>query len=436
VAIVILTSRAHAQLIPTTREPVMPPWNAQQIFEPTPLPQLPYPDDRELVAPEDTPVKGRVWPEYQPRGIRYGSWMIDPAVSAGALYDSNVFSSNTNRQSDIAATLGADLRAHTLWERHGIDLNFSTQSALYANHPGLDQTDVKLKGNGRYDIRHDIQLLTSLEAAYLHEGVGTLSSPAGAVEPTPYSLFSGDVTLQREFGRLTTSAGARIDSYNFGSPHAQDGTVINQDARDGQVYTAHGRIDYAFSEKLDWFTSLEGNRRDLRGSPTQPLGSDGYRALSGFDLEFTHLIKGELAAGYMEQHFFSQTIGNIQGPAYRAIVTWSPSRTFDVHFNAEQVVAEASDTSSTGILANAMQLGFDYEFRPNVVWSSAATYEKDNFKGEPRIDNVYVIDSQIKYLMNRVSSVALTYKYLLRDSNTPGFSYDKHQVGINATARF
>jgi len=414
----------------------MPPWNAQQVLEPTPLPQLTDPDQREDVAPEDMPISRRVWPDYQPKGIRAGSWMFDPMLFAGMFYDSNVFSSDTNKHSDIAAQIGAGLHASTLWERHGIDLKLNEQSTVYKDNPGLNESDVDFKGSAHIDLRHDIQLLTSLRAAYLHEGVGTLSSPAGAVEPTPYSLFSADETWRQEFGRVTASAGARVDSYNYGSVRAQDGTVISQDARDGQVYTAHGRVDYAFSERTAWFASFEGNRRDLRGQPDQPLDSSGYRALTGFDLELTHLIKGEIAGGYMAQHFTAASIGNIEGPAYRAMLTWSPTRRIDVHFDAEQMVTEAADTSSTGVRADALQLGFDYEFRPNIVLSNAATYEKDRFFGQDRSDNVYYIDTQLKYVMNRIATFSLWHRYILRDSNSPGFSFDKHQVGINATARF
>ena len=108
----------------------------------------------------------------------------------------------------------------------------------------------------------------------------------------------------------------------------------------------------------------------------------------------------------------------------------------DVHFNAEQLVTEASLTSTTGILANALQAGFDYEFRPNVILSAAGTYETDDFKGEDRSDKVYALDTQIKYLLNNVMSLSLQYRYLRRDSSLEDFSYDKHQVELNATARF
>ncbi len=414
----------------------MPPWNAQQVLEPTPTPVLSDPDQRDDVAPEDTPVKNRLHPEFQARGIRSGSWFFNPTLTAGTLYDSNVFSSEGNKQSDIAGLVGAALRTRNSSEKNALDFQLDTQSLTYLNHSGLNEVDATFKGNGRFELRHDLEILTAIKAAYLHVGVGTLSSPAGAAEPTPYSLFSGDVTARRQSGRVTTSAGVRVDSYDFGSTRAQDGTIINQDARDGQVYTAHGRIDYAFSEKTAWFTSIEGNRRDLRGSPGDPLDSSGYRALTGFDIELTHLIKGEIAAGWMAQHFTSSTIGDIDGPAYRVMLTWSPTRRLDIHFNAEQAVTEAADTSSTGIRADALQVGFDYELRPNVILSSAATYEKDHFFGEARIDNVYFVDAELKYLMNQVMSVSLMYRYTMRDSDSPGLSFDKHQVGVNASARF
>lgn len=439
--IVASTSRSGAQVIPS-REIMMPPWSSLHVFDPVPLPQLvdpdvqADPDTADPVAPEDTPVKTRVYPEYAARGIREGAWMFNPMLSAGTFYDSNVFSSPSGRQSDVAAQLGAGLRAHSLWERHGIDVQLSTQSTLYAKHSGLNETDATVTSTGHFDIDRSTQLLGSFRAALLHVGVGSLTSPAGAVEPTPYTVVSGNLTLRKQFGRVTTSLGAQVDAYNFGSTRAQDGTIITQDSRDGPIYVAYGRLDYAVSEKSAVFASVEGNKRDLRGTPTETLESNGYRALAGFDLEFTHLIKGEIAGGYMKQHFLASSIGNIEGPAYRAMLTWSPSRLVDVHFNAEQIVTEASDTSSIGILANAFQLGADYEFRPNVVLSTSAAYEKDHFKGEPREDNVYALEAQIKYLLNTVTSVSAQYRYTRRNSNTPDFSYDKHQVGINATAKF
>ena len=431
-----LGSSANAQAIPWTNGETASPWNAQRIFEPSSLPDRTDPDNREEIPPEDMPVKKRQQPGYEPVGIRAGSWMYNPSLTAGSFYDSNVFASNTTPSSDVAAVIEPTLRAHSLWGRHGVDVKLNAQSTVYNQNSSLNQTNASLKGAGWLDITRDTVLLTNFQVAHLNEGVGTLTAPANAISPTPYDLLSGDVTLRKEFNRLTASVGLRTDSYEFGSTRAQDGSVINQDARDGQIYALHSRIDYAISSTLGWFGGVEGNQRDLGGTPGHTLDSQGYRALSGVTVALSNLVTGEFGAGYVQQRFDDPTIGTIDGPSYRARLTWRPTRLLDVHFNAEQLVTQTSDTSATGVLANAVQLGLDYELRRNVIVSLAGGYENDRFFGQLRKDNVVTSDTRVKYLVNRFSAVSAYYRYTKRDSDVPVFSYDKHLVGMNVTAQF
>jgi hypothetical protein len=431
-----LASSANAQVIPSTNEDMAPPWNAQRIFEPSSLPDLTDPNNREEIPPEDMPVKKRQQPGYEPVGIRAGAWMFSPKLMSGGFYDNNVFSSNTMKRSDVAAVFEPSLRAHTLWERHGIDVTLDSQSTVYKANPGLDQTNASLKGNGWFDIAHDLAVLGSFQVAHLNVGVGTLSSPTGAVQPTPYNLFSGDLSIRKEFNRLATSVGLRVDSYDYGSTVAQNGAVINQNNLDGQIYSVHSRIDYAISSTLGWFAGVEGNQREIRGLPDHTLNSQGYRALSGVTVALGHLISGEFGFGYVQQRFDDPTIGIIEGPSYRAKLTWSPTRLLDIHFKAEQLVTQTSDTSSTGVLANALQLGFDYELRRNVILSLSGGYESDRFFGQARKDHVISSDARVKYLLNRFSSISAYYRFLARDSDIPLFSFDKHLVGLNVTAQF
>jgi len=425
-----------AQLIQRVGPPLAPPWNAQQIFEPLVYPQLWDIERRWELAPEDTPVITRVHPGYEPVGVRAGSWMFFPAVAAGGLYDSNVFASNFIREGDVAGIVAPTVRGQTLWGKHYVDFDAGVRSLAYRDHPGLDQTDASFRGRARIDVASDAAILARAQAAYLHERPGSLSSPTGAVEPTPYSLFSGDLTYRKEFGRLTTSFGGIVNSYNYGSTRAFDGSIINQNSRDGQVYAAHGRLDYAISPKLGIFTAVDGNRRELRGTPAQSLSSSGYRALAGVDVELTRLISGEIGLGYTSQAFDAAQIGTIAGPAYRAMLIWSPTRLMDVYFKAEQLVTQSSETQAFGIRAYAFQLGLDYEIRRNVVFSLSGSYENDKFFGAVRDDDVYASYSELKYLLNRHFDVSLRHRYLTRSSSDPTASYSKHEVGLNVTARF
>jgi uncharacterized protein (PEP-CTERM system associated) len=150
----------------------------------------------------------------------------------------------------------------------------------------------------------------------------------------------------------------------------------------------------------------------------------------------TSLVSGEFGAGYVQQRFVDPTIGTIEGPSYRAMLTWRPTRLLDVHVKAEQLVTEISDTSSSGVLADAMQLGLDYELRRNVIVSLAGGYETDQFFGQLRKDHVITTDASIKYVLNRFAAVSVYHRYSARNSDVSAFTFDKNQVGINVTAQF
>jgi hypothetical protein len=429
-------SSAFAQAISPLKPPTTPPWNAETVFEPVPYAQLWSRFPGEKIAPEDTPVKTRQWPGYEPVGIRANSWMFYPSVTAGALYDSNVFASSTQKEADIAAVARASLLATSLWGRHQLSFDGYVDTKQYDRFSSLDQTNGSLRMKGRIDVRHDIAILFNFRAAYLHEDVGSLSSPTNAIQPTPYGYTYEDVTYWQQFGRLAASFGARNENYDYGSTKAQNGTVINQDSRDGSINVAHARLDYALSPRWGVFTAFEANDRDLRGSSKGSLSSTGYHTLSGFNFVLTPLVTGEIGAGYTSQRFEDPTIGTVSGPAYRALLKWSPTRSFDIYLKGEEITTEAVDTVASAVRADAVMLGADYELRRNLVFSTSASYEKDKFFGQAREDNVYSATASLQYLLNRYSSVSLHYKYINRDSSLPTSTYDKHEIGLDVTAHF
>jgi hypothetical protein len=427
---------ARGQVFTPAGQSETPPWNSLDVFEPVPFAQLWSRDPADTSDPEDNPVKTRQQPGYESVGIRSGPWMFSPSLSAGAFYNSNVFASNSDKRGDIAAVIEPSLGVSSLWERHGLDLQANVKSIDYRQFSQLNQTDASFRARGRIDLWHDAAILTNFRVATLHEGVGSLSSPTGAVEPTPYNFATGDVTYWQKIDRFAGSFGVRRDIYDYGTTHAQDGSIINQDSRDGHVDAAHARLDYTLSANLGVFSAFEVNRRDLRGTPTNPLSSDGYRSLSGVNIQLGHLVTGEVGVGYGSQRFDDPAIGTIAGPAYRALLNWSVTRLLDLHFKADRIVTEAADTVAGGIRADAFQFGADYELRRNVVLSVAGTYEHDKFFGQSRIDNVYSTLTELKFLMNRYSYISAQHQYVRRESSTPLSSYDKHEVGLSVTAHY
>jgi len=430
------SSLAQAQAISPLTPPASPPWNAERVFEPVPYAQLwsHYPGEK--IDPEDTPVSTRQWPGYEPHGIRDHTWMFYPSVTAGGFFDSNVFASNGDEKSDIAGVINPALRVERLSERNPLTFDTYVKSTKYSHFSSLDQTDARARLKGSLYLRESDTLLYNFQAAYLHEAVGSLSSPLGAISPTPYGYTKEDVTYWHHHDRLSYSLGASNENYDFGSTKAQNGSTINEDSRDGSVNKLHSRFDYAFGANFGVFTAIEGNMRDLRGSPTGSLSSQGLRSLTGVNFNLTHLISGEIGVGYTSQHFDDPTIGTVSAPAYRALLRWSPTRALDFTLKGEEITTEAVDTVTSAVRAQAVMLRADYALRRNVVLSALGSYENDKFVGQDRQDNVYSTMLTVQYLLNRFSSVGLDYKYINRRSNLTTATYDKHEVGLNVTAHF
>jgi hypothetical protein len=66
----------------------------------------------------------------------------------------------------------------------------------------------------------------------------------------------------------------------------------------------------------------------------------------------------------------------------------------------------------------------------------SGNYETDTFLDRNRDDDVYSTSTQLKYLLNRYSTISLQHTYVRRNSSSPTANFDKHQVGLNVTARF
>ena len=103
----------------------------------------------------------RRWPGYKERGIRSGSWMFYPSITAGALYDSNVFSTQSDHKSDVAAVENPSLRVTSLSERNPVTFDAYIKSRQYSQYSDLDQTDASVRAKGRVDITHDSAFSTT-----------------------------------------------------------------------------------------------------------------------------------------------------------------------------------------------------------------------------------------------------------------------------------
>ena len=102
-------------------------------------------------------VQDRPRPDYDPLGIRAGSFLSSPPLTLSGLYDSNVFATKHDTDSDVAGLVSPQLDVKSNWSRNALNFSAGATGAAYANYSSNDYIDAFASTSGRLDVtRNDI----------------------------------------------------------------------------------------------------------------------------------------------------------------------------------------------------------------------------------------------------------------------------------------
>ena len=90
--------------------------------------------------------------DYDPLGIRAGSFFIFPSISLSGTYDSNAFATNDNEDSDVGAILAPRVDVNSNWSRHALNFSAGAVGAAWAEYSENDYLDAFAASTGRLDI--------------------------------------------------------------------------------------------------------------------------------------------------------------------------------------------------------------------------------------------------------------------------------------------
>jgi hypothetical protein len=372
--------------------------------------------------------------EYSPVGARVGTFFFYPSVTTDFVFDDNVFSANVNKTSDMVLETTGQLLVRSDMPRHKLDFEFSVKNLTYLDNSSENHTEFSGGSLWRIDVDRSFNIAGTLQAARLYEGRGSAEAPGVAVaaEPTAYVKLEGSASLNKSFNRLMMSLGGAIQHLNYSDVKAVGGGTIDQDVRDGVIYTAVARASYEFSPGYRMFAHFEGNRRDFKNN----RDSRGVEGRGGVEFEITRLVKGEVSAGYLHQNYLAAGLNDINSLAFNASVDWTPTPLMNVSLSARRLVSETTVAGASGRLDSVFGATVDYEVLRNVILSPHASYQIGNYKGVARNDKAVVAGVGAQYLINRYLAAKAFYEYQSRKSNVAGQGYDKNRLGGSLRLQF
>lgn len=396
-------------------------------------------------VPETTPdVLERARPEYDARGIRMGSFFLYPALAVGGGYTDNVFNEPVG-VGDYFYTLAPQLKLQSAWSRHELSLVADAKTYGYGEQGSEDRTDWNLGAAARIDIVRGTDIKVDAALAQIHEPRGTdltgglaIGDPA---EPTLYSRARLGAEFAHTFNRVQVSLGAALTTFDYDdTPRVLPAipATFNNDDRDRTVTdffaklavkatedTAiflRGRID---DRDFDALVDDDGFNRDSSGT-----GIDG-----GIEFRMTHVLVGEVFAGYTLRSFDDPTFADANELAFGAGLKWFPSMLTTVRLDAARTVEDTSITAASSFVSTRGEVGLDHEILRNLILSGRLGYENAEYLGVGRDDNILHGSLSGRYLINNNLHLDAGWEYIDRSSTVLPFEYSTGQFQLSLTGK-
>jgi len=389
----------------------------------------------ETTIPERQSVFERARPDYDPLGIRLGSFLAYPSARLAETYDSNVFATTSNTKDDFYTTFSPSIAIRSDWNVHSVALQASSQTKRYVSLVSENVTNFAVSGDGRLDILRNIYARAGAGYQLLHEDRSSADNVNGK-KPVEYHVTSASLGYVHEPGRLGARVDATIDSFSFNDATSGTGAPIVQRDRDRIVYAITPRVSYEIVPGYHAFVQASGNVRDY-ARKTDVNGfhrsSHGYEVDVGTAIDFTHLINGEVFAGYLSQLYDDSRLKDESGIGFGGNLLWNVTPLTSLRATMARTIEETTQFAtvggvnfdSSGYLQTALRLTAEHELLRNVLLSAYVSYVNSDFQGISRTDDQYETNVEGRYLLNRNLSLNADLTYTKRDSNVVGVSYDR-----------
>ncbi|MGD9511484.1 MAG: outer membrane beta-barrel protein [Geminicoccaceae bacterium] len=391
-------------------------------------------------------IAQRPRPDYDPLGIRAGSFLIFPSISLSGTYDSNVFATEDDEDSDVGAILAPRVDVNSNWSRHALNFSAGAVGALWNDYSENDYLDAFAATNGRLDItRNDIASGT-LRFDRLHEDrddpddSGTTSigtSDRGNL--TRYYRGLLDTQYRHNFNRIFTVVGGGVQRLLYDDIGDRENS-----RRDRWEYGGRARLGYQVSPRIGTFVQGNYSWREYDEDQNidgelQKRDNHGWRAALGTTVDITSIVFGEASFGYSKRYYDADGLNNSGGFGANGNITWNVTPLTSLIFSASSEVLESTVTfegdTAEGNLQNQVGVEVQHELLRNVLLNGTLGYTRDDFQGTSRNDNIYAAGFGASYLLNRNLSLNANYTFTKRDSDDDTAEFDRNIVLVGFTVR-
>ena len=392
-------------------------------------------------------VRDRPRPNYDPRGLRAGSFLIFPSLTLRQAYDSNVFATPEDEEGDFITSISPEIAAESQWSNHALNFRAGGEQGVYAENSDENYLDWNIGVDGRLDVTRDTNIFAGASWNNEHEQRGSPDDVNGE-EPAEFDVANLTLGGEHRFNRLSLRLTNTYDRFDYDDVAAGDGGQIDNDDRDRDVYQSTLRAAYEIQPGFAAFVEGSYNIRDYdedqTDSPDAPdavnRDSDGWGVSVGSAFDLTGITFGEASIGYRQQTFDDPQLDDVSGISANASLTSNVTQLTSITLNLQSSVDETTvgqdNEAASGSFSRGINLRVDHELLRNLLLNAEVGFVNRDYEGVDRMDNTIQAGLGADYLMNRYLNFGLGYDFETRDSDAAAAEYDRHVVFLSGTLQF
>ena len=384
----------------------------------------------------NVPVQDRPRPDYDPLGIRRGSFFFFPSIDTSVSYDSNVNAVQNNVQDDVIFGVTPRLDVKTGWSRHQLAASTYLDAAKYLDQDQNDFVDYGVGLSGRYDVGSSGAFRGKAGYDHQHESKDDPNRiSVGQADVVEYDVYSAGAGYTQKFNRISLAGDLTYSNYVWDSFNA-GGVTISQSYRNRQEYGGRARATYALSPRIGLFT--QGTYLYYDYANPSPGGaeqdSQKYGISVGTSVDFTSILFGEASIGFIRQEYKGDQFDNQNGLSADVGITWNVTTLSTLEFVAARDFLPSS-TGGTSRLETDVGLIGHHELLRNLILNATIAYQNEDYKQSPLNKDIYQAGFGADYLITRNFVAGAEYTYKNQDSSASGGDYDKHIVMLRLKAQ-
>jgi hypothetical protein len=406
-----------------------------------------------------SPGQSKSLPDREYTGLPVGSWMFSPSLTAGVVYDDNVFQTPSNRVARFGTRITPTFTAVRDNGIHQSTLYGTADARLYSGVNEADSLTARAGFTHKYEAMRDlvfrvqgdfVRQTDPFNAAGGFNPNAVVANPFGTspiANPFPYNQFIGSGSVTKMFNVSFVSLRGSVAHINYDNSTGLAGST-SVAPPNGTIYAVTGRAGYWVNPLFNVYVEPTFDWRRYNSG----IGnSNGYRVVGGLATDKIGLFQGEIFAGYQQERADQtfvpgspNTNTSVSGTVFGGRLNYemTPFLTIRATLDENLGVTQVTNASTPqGASTNTALALLQADYAMSRIWTLSGRFGYTNISyvtglPDPRHDNGWLGGLKYSYLFSQNFGVSLDYQYTKLDSNVAATGLTRSLITLSGTYRY